>query len=139
MVPDELFDLIFAASGGHDVHAASAELREALEKRLLEEMGSGAVSSFGSGQIREKGKQRGFRLWIATELILYGATEPDAKLTVQGKEVKLRSDGTFTMRFALPDGRIDLPVTAVSADTVEERTIETKVDRRSEHKDPVVR
>ncbi len=139
MIPEELFDLIFAASGGHDMHAASAELREQLERRLLEEMGSGAVSSFGSGQIREAEKQRGFRLWIATELILYGATEPDARLTVRGKEVKLRSDGTFTMRFALPDGTIDLPVTAVSADTVEERTIETKVDRKSKRKEPVVR
>ncbi len=70
MVPEELFDLIFAASGGHDIHAASAELRELLERRLLEEMGSGAISSFGSGQIRELKKQRGFRLWVETELIL---------------------------------------------------------------------
>jgi hypothetical protein len=139
MIPEELFDLIFAASGGHDIHAASAELHELLERRLLEEMGSGAISSFGSGQIRELEKQRGFRLWIATELILYGATEPDARLTVQGKAVKLRSDGTFSLRFALPDGAIELPVTAVSADAAEERTIETKVDRKSKQKGPVVR
>ncbi len=139
MIPEELFDLIFAASGGHDIHVASAELRELLERRLIEEIGSGAVSSFGSGQIRELEKQRGFRLWIATELILYGATEPDARLTVQGKKVKLRSDGTFSMRFALPDGAIDLPVTSVSADSAEERTIETKVNRKSKRKDPVVR
>jgi hypothetical protein len=139
MIPEELFDLIFAASGGRDIHAASVELRELLEHRLLEEVGSGAVSSFGSGELREMAKQRGFRLWIDTELILYGATEPDARLTVQGKEVKLRSDGTFTMRFALPDGAIDLPVTAVSADAVEERTIETKVDRKSKRKGPVIR
>ena len=139
MIPDELFDLIFAASGGHDIHAASAELRELLEHRLIEEVGSGAVSSFGSGQIRELEKQRGFRLWVATELILYGATEPDARLTVQGKEVKLRSDGTFSMRFALPDGAIDLPVTSVSADSAEERTIETKVNRKSKQKDPVIK
>ena len=139
MIPEELFDLIFAASGGHDIHAASAELRELLEQRLLEEVGSGAVSSFGSGQIREMEKQRGFRLWVETELILYGATEPDARLTVQGKEVKLRGDGTFSMRFALPDGAIDLPVTAISADQAEEQTIETKVNRKSKRKDPVVR
>jgi hypothetical protein len=139
MIPEELFDLIFAASGGHDIHAASAELRELLEQRLIEEVGSGAVSSFGSGQIRELEKQRGFRLWVATELILYGATEPDARLTVKGKEVKLRSDGTFSMRFALPDGAIDLPVTAISADEAEEHTIETKVNRKSKQKNPVVR
>lgn len=139
MVPDELFDLIFSASGGHDLHATSAELRELVERRLLEQMGSESVSSFGSGALRPPEKERGFRLWVATELILYGATEPDARLTVQGKEVKLRGDGSFSMRFALPDGKIEIPVTAASADRVEERTIETSVDKKSKSKEPVIK
>ncbi|HER43099.1 MAG TPA: DUF4912 domain-containing protein [Candidatus Eisenbacteria bacterium] len=139
MIPDELFDLIFSASGGHDLHAASAELRELVEQRLLEQVGSEAVSSFGSGALRQPEKERGFRLWVATELILYGATEPDARLTVQGKEVKLRGDGSFSMRFALPDGKIEMPVTAVSADRIEERTIETSVEKKSKSKEPVKR
>jgi hypothetical protein len=139
MIPDELFDLIFSASGGHDLHATSAELRELIERRLLEQVGSEAVSSFGSGALRPPEKERGFRLWVAAELIVYGATEPDARLTVQGKEMKLRGDGSFSMRFALPDGKIEIPVTAVSADRVEERTIETSVDKKSKSKDPVIR
>lgn len=139
MIPDELFDLIFSASGGHDIHAASAELRELVERRLLEQLGSEAVSSFGSGALRAPEKERGFRLWVAAELILYGATEPDARVTVQGKEMKLRGDGSFSMRLALPDGRIEIPVTAVSADRVEERTIETSVDKKSKSKEPVIR
>lgn len=139
MIPDELFDLIFSASGGHDLHATSAELRELVERRLLEQMGSEAVSSFGSGALRAPEKEREFRLWVAAELIIYGATEPDARLTVQGKEMKLRGDGSFTMRFALPDGKIEIPVTAVSADRIEERTIETSVDKKSKSKKPVIR
>ena len=139
MIPEEIFDLIFAASGGHDLHATSAELREMVEKRLLEQMGSEAVSSFGSGALRAPEKERGFRLWVATELILYGATEPDARLTVQGKEIKLRGDGSFSMRFALPDGKIEIPVTALSADRIEERTVETSVDKKSKSKEPVIR
>ncbi len=139
MIPDELFALIFSASGGHDLHATSAELRELVEGRLLEQMSSESVSSFGSGALRPPEKERGFGLWVATELILYGATEPDARLTVQGKEVKLRGDGSFSMRFALPDGKIEIPVTAVSADRVEERTIETTVDKKSKNKEPVIR
>jgi hypothetical protein len=139
MIPDELFELIFSASGGHDIHATSAELRELVERRLLEEIGSGAVSSFGSGALRPQEKERGFRLWVATEMILYGATEPDARLTVQGKEMKLRGDGTFSIRLALPDGTIDIPVTAVSADRIEERTIETSVNKKSKRKEPVIR
>ena len=102
-------------------------------------MGSEAVSSFGSGALRAPEKEREFRLWVAAELIIYGATEPDARLTVQGKEMKLRGDGSFTMRFALPDGKIEIPVTAVSADRIEERTIETSVDKKSKSKKPVIR
>jgi hypothetical protein len=139
MIPDELFDLVFAASGGYDLHATSAELRELVERRLLEQVGSGAVSSFGSGALRAAEKERGFRLWVATELILYGATEPDARLTIQGKETKVRGDGTFSIRLALPDGKIDIPVTAVSADSIEERTVDTSVSKKSKRKEPVIR
>ncbi|RJR28348.1 MAG: DUF4912 domain-containing protein [Candidatus Latescibacterota bacterium] len=141
MVPDELFEKIFAASGGLDMHAASAELRELLERGLLEQVtsGSGGVSSFGSGVWPKGEKGRAFRLWVATELILYGGTEPDARVTVQGKEVKLRPDGTFSLRFALPDGKLDLPVAAASADGVEERTIETGVAKKSRAKEPVIK
>ena len=139
MVPDDVFKKIFAASGGHDMHAASAELGGLLEKRLLEEISSGAVTSFGSGAWPKPEKGRKFRFWVATELILYGGTEPDARVTVQGKEVKLRPDGTFSMRFALPDGKVPLPVTAVSGDGLEERTINTNVTKKSEKKEPVLR
>jgi hypothetical protein len=139
LVPDDVFERIFAASGGHDMHSASGELKGLLEKRLLEEMSSGSVTSFGSGALYKEAKGRSFRLWVATELILYGGTEPDARVTVQGKEMKLRPDGTFSLRFALPDGKIDLPVTAVSGDGIEERTIETDVTKKSRKKEPVVK
>lgn len=139
MIPDELFDLIFAASGGYDLHATSAELRELVERRLLEQMGSGAVSSFGSGALRAAEKERGFRLWVAAEMVLYGATEPNARLTIQGKERKLKGDGTFSIRLALPDGKIDIPVTAISADRIEERTVITSVSKKSKRKEPVIR
>jgi hypothetical protein len=137
MVPEDVFRRIFAASGGHDIHAGSEELRELLEKRLLEQVSSGAVSSISSEAL--PARERGFRLWVATELILYGATEPDARVTVQGKEIKLRGDGTFSLRFALPDGTIDLPVHAFSADGVEERSVETTVRKKSGEREPVIR
>ena len=69
------------------------------------------------------GKEREFFLWCETELILYGGTQPDARLTVAGKEVALRPDGTFSLRFALPDGEQNLEVRATSADRVETRAI----------------
>jgi len=141
VVPDDVYDRIFAASGGYEVVAGggSAEMRKMLEARLEEQLSSESVSSFGSGELMPEQKERGFRLRVATELILYGATEPDAKVTIQGKPVKLRRDGTFTARFALPDGTIDIPVTAVSVDGVEERTIDTDVKKTYSEKAPVIR
>ncbi|MCK4236666.1 MAG: DUF4912 domain-containing protein, partial [Candidatus Krumholzibacteria bacterium] len=53
MVPEETFERIFAASGGYDMQDSSAELRELIERRLLEQVSSGAVSSFGSGALRK--------------------------------------------------------------------------------------
>ncbi len=48
------------------------------------------------------------------ELVLYGGTEPDARVTIGGQPVELRPDGTFSHRFALPDGLEQLAVVAVS-------------------------
>jgi uncharacterized protein len=56
----------------------------------------------------------GFWLNLNAELVLYGATEPNASLTISGKPVALRPDGTFSFRFALPDGAYELTVSAVS-------------------------
>jgi uncharacterized protein len=50
---------------------------------------------------------------------------------VQGKPISLRRDGTFSLRFALPDGRQVIPLKAVSADKVEERTITPTVSRET--------
>ena len=71
-------------------------------------MGSPAVTSFGSGAF-QYGKSRQFWFQLDAELIVYGATEPTAKVTLQGEPVKLRPDGTFTMRFSLPDSRQIIP------------------------------
>ena len=79
----------------------------------------------------EKGAvpDRDFWLVVNTELILYGATDPNAKLSVAGLPVKLRPDGTFSFRFALPDGNQTIPVEAVSPDEVEVRVITPVVDK----------
>jgi hypothetical protein len=56
----------------------------------------------------------GFWLNVNAELIIYGATEPNARLTLGGHQIQLRPDGTFSCRFALPDGQFELPISAES-------------------------
>lgn len=59
---------------------------------------------------------RPFWLNINAELVIYGATEPNARVTMGGHPIQLRPDGTFSFRFILPDGVYHLPVKAVASD-----------------------
>jgi hypothetical protein len=133
----EKADRIFAMSGGFDPGASSLELKQLFEERLRRPMGSPSVTSFGSGAF-QYGKDRKFRFQLDAELIVYGSTEPNAKVTLQGEPIKLRKDGTFTMRFSLPDSRQIIPAVAASADGVEERTIVLAVERNTKHLEPVL-
>lgn len=130
-------DRIYAMSAGFDPTASSLELKQLFEERLRRPMGSPAVTSFGSGAF-QYGKQRQFWFQLDAELIVYGATEANAKVTLQGKPVALRPDGTFTMRFSLPDSRQIIPAVASSGDGVEERTIVLAVERNTKHLEPVI-
>ncbi|MCX5692259.1 MAG: DUF4912 domain-containing protein [Candidatus Omnitrophica bacterium] len=86
----------------------------------------------GASEFVQPDKKRKFFFEIGTELIVYGRTEPDAEVKLGDKKVNLRPDGTFSMRFALPDGKIPLPFTATSNDRIETRKISTTVVRKTE-------
>ena len=77
--------------------------------------------------------EKSFWFNVNAELIVYGATEPGAKVTLGGHEIKLRPDGTFSYRFALPDGKYDLPALAVSADGTDSRAAGLKFSRETEY------
>ena len=74
-------------------------------------------------------RPKNFWLKADTELIVYGATEPDATLTVSGQPVTLHEDGSFSLRFYLPDGKQEYPIEAVSADGTMKRQITFTVTR----------
>lgn len=73
--------------------------------------------------------KRGFWFAVNAEVVVYGATEPDATVTLAGRKVKLRPDGSFSFRFSLPDGQFQLPITAASADGIEWRGAELNLSR----------
>ena len=93
----------------------------------------GAISSpavpFGVSPPVEKS----FWFNVNAELIVYGATEPGAKVTLGGHEIKLRADGTFSYRFALPDGKYDLPAVAISADGTDGRAADLRFSRETDY------
>jgi hypothetical protein len=125
------------------VWIGSLEITELIRRQLQEQASSagaaqfslpssamGALSSvsspFGGAQ-----RQRGFWFNVNAELIIYGATEPDAKVTIGDRPIKLRPDGSFSFRFALPDGHYSLPAAAHSADGVETRRAKLKFSRET--------
>lgn len=85
----------------------------------------------GASEFVQPGKKRKFFFEIDAEVIVYGRTEHDADVRLGDKKVSLRPDGTFSMRFSLPDGKIPLPFTATSADKAETRKITTNVERET--------
>ena len=83
------------------------------------------------------GGRRSFWLSVNAELVLYGSTEADAKVTIGGREIRLRPDGTFSYRFSLPDGQYPLTLTARSADGVEERSAKLRFERSTQREGQV--
>jgi hypothetical protein len=143
---------LISIDGYRRVWMGSIEITELVRRQLEEEIGSIAaaelarqaaeaagpgvglvnISSPPGGEI--PGRARKFWFKVNAELIIYGATEPDAKVTVADRPVKLRPDGTFSFRFALPDGRYALPALAASADGVEAREAILEFSRTTDYR-----
>jgi hypothetical protein len=64
---------------------------------------------------------REFFMHLNAEVIFYGGTHPNAKVSIAGKEIMIRPDGTFRYHFVFPDGEFEIPITATSPDGVETR------------------
>ena len=128
---------------------ASLEVTELIRRQLEHEVSSIGAAQLGlpfspaaafggvaspSGRLE---RQRGFWFNVNAELIIYGSTEPDAAVTIGERQIRLRRDGSFSFRFALPDGHYELPVAARSADGAEERQAELKFSRASQYQGAV--
>ena len=123
---------IIKIDDGRRVWMGSLEITELIRRRLTQEISSLGVSSLSS-PFGGLAQPKGFWFNVNAELIIYGATEPTARVTLGGHEIKLRSDGSFSFRFALPDGKYDLPAVAVSADGTDARAANLKFSRETEY------
>lgn len=130
-------DRIFAMSGGYSAQGASRELQELLEERLRRPLGTPMKTRYGSGAAGRDGEQLDFA--VDAEIIVYGAANRDAHVTLQGEPVQLREDGTFAVRLSLPDRRQVIPIVASSYDGVEQRTTILAVERNTKVMEPLTR
>ena len=131
------------------VWMGSLEITELIRRQLQQELYSAAAAQFSipgswsaavssfSSPLGGMERKKGFWFNVNAELIIYGATEPSAQVTIGGRAIKLRPDGTFSYRFALPDGKYNLPAIATSADQTDSRSADLKFKRETQYRGEV--
>jgi hypothetical protein len=126
------------------VWVGSLEITELVRRQLGREVSSiGAPFGLPAGALGGVSSPfgvagpRGFWFNINAELIIYGATEPDATVTIGDRPIQLRPDGSFSFRFALPDGEYSLPAVAQSADGGETREARLQFSRSTAYQGEV--
>jgi hypothetical protein len=97
---------------------------------------AGELESISSPTAPAELRPSGFWFNVNAELVLYGATEADASVTLGGRPIQLRPDGTFSCRYALPDGDHAVTLSAMSAqgDLLQ---AELRFSRRTEYRGEV--
>lgn len=146
-----------AGDFGKQLWRGSEEITESLRKRLEENVSSGewlgargassgeivgseSVTSWGRSSESVTslsspfgGRERNFYMHVNAELIIYGGTDPNAQVRIDGQEIQLRPDGTFSYHWVFPDGKFHIPIEATSPDQVETRSALLSFLRMSEY------
>ncbi len=135
----ENYEKIYAQSGGSTEDGSPGELQELFEERLRRPMGAPLVTRYGVGAERMLGRMNDFQFDVDAEMIIYGTTTPTAHVQLSGEPVKIREDGSFTVRMSMPDRRQVIPIVAASSDGIEQRTIVLAIERNTKVMEPMIR
>jgi hypothetical protein len=128
---------IYAMSGGFSPENNSPELQELFEERLRRPMGPPVTTRVAADSEEGEAQQPvDFQLEIDAEMIVYGATQPDAYVTLQGEPVKVQADGTFRVRVEMPNKRQVLPIVASARDGSARQTVVMAVERNTKAMEP---
>lgn len=141
-----LYDQIFGMAQGAEAQRVAGSLYGSMQQAPVHEQ---AISSYafpsgigmwasgltmsGAGFSASAAPIRPRQFWLVAdaELIVYGATEPDATVTVGGRPIQLNPDGTFRFQMSFQDGLIDYPIMAVAADGEQTRSVHMKFTRET--------
>ena len=131
-------DHIFALSGGYAGESVNQDLREVFEEQLRRPMGPPLAVRAALGENAGVETVPDLNLAVEAELLIFGATEPGSQVTLHGEPVRLDADGSFMVRFNLPERRQVLPIVASSGDGGRQRTIVLAVERNTKVMESVV-
>ena len=94
---------------------------------------SSSVPFFAQSKEEQQSSKKDKNFWLRadTEIIINGATEPDATLTLKGYPIKLSADGSFSVRFYLPNGEDNYTIEAVSGDGTMKKSITFEIGKKT--------
>lgn len=128
---ESLSSFVFPTSAG--LWASESSLRLSASGIGMSGIGMSGIgmSGIGIGASIQPDRSRQFWLIADAELIVYGATEPDAQLTIGGIPVQLTPEGTFRIQLSFQDGNLDFPIMAIAKDGEQMRQIRMTFDRNT--------
>jgi len=130
---------IYALSGGFSPEHSSTDLQELFEEKLRRPIGPPQSRQSTLDGDFEPVESSDFQIEVDAEMIVYGATQPGAYVTLQGEPVKVGADGTFRVRVDLPNKRQVLPIIASNPNGVERQTVVIAVERNTKTMETVGR
>ena len=125
----------YAQSGGYDPARVSAELKAVFEEKSEQPLHSVAIQNIPT--LSRFGADLEFK--VDAHLVIHGATDSNASLTIKGSPVPVNDDGSFVLRMDLPDKRQVLPIIASSFDGTQQRTTVLAIERNTKTLEPMHR
>lgn len=123
MVVEENFQKLLSMSGARYIGMGASERVQVLQDTWKGILGpEGMPSSWNTSNMSSKAvvsaeEEDDMWLRVHAEIIVYGQASPGAKVTINGKEIELTADGSFSLRQALNKGDVlDLPIKATKKD-----------------------
>jgi hypothetical protein len=129
-------DRIYSLSGGFAAENGPAELQELFEERLRRPMSPPNSRHAVVEPEEPEAVACDCELQVDAEMVIYGATRPDAYVTLHGEPVKLAADGTFRVRVEMPNRRQVIPIVASAPEAGGRRTVVLAVERNTKTMEP---
>lgn len=95
--------------------------------------------AYTSQRSLQTGEGTEYRFNLEAEIVVHGITQPGSGLTVHGEPVGLREDGSFSVRYSLPNGRHVIPFVSVCQYTGDHHTQILALERNTKELEVLTR
>ena len=108
------------------------ELKEVMEEQLGRPMSPQLLSRY---RVAKQGSidkpRRNFRFAAEVDVIIHGKADPNVQVTIKNEPVVVNADGTYAVRFALPEKRHLYSIEAEGSDGVEMQRVILTLERNT--------